>query len=53
MGVIWERVAEERVATAKEQYVNNPTPNALRAWSEEHQTYRMVRKAENKQLFQR
>lgn len=51
----WESVAGETVVTMEEQYVSNPTPDTLRAWSEEQWTYRtlMARKAENKQLFQR
>lgn len=39
----------------EEQYVNNPTPETFRAWADEQQIYStlMIRKAQNKQLFQR
>lgn len=39
----------------EEQYGNNPTPENLRVWAEEQQIYStlMIRKAKNKQLFQR
>lgn len=40
---------------AEKQYVDDPTPDRLRDWLEEQQNYRalLIRKAENKQLFQK
>lgn len=51
----WEESIRKALVKAENQYEEDPTPEKQRIWLNKQQDYRIavIRKAENKQLFQK